>query len=256
MTSNSCFIFHFMPEFVVESYSGYFSPSATDCHIEEYLSIRELLQKAFDKSAYSKEYPYNTDCLNIRCAHNMDEQYTIIEFAPREEEDQAYAVMAIILSVFEESRYYTIEESTIHSGIYQLYHTEVGRHSLLRQSWDHIPTVKEMIEAVSSLEIDCEKFAARIEKLQSDLKQAKVSYHDLCQRLESAEAPYRKTRIVDGCEQEYIDFDEWEATDEDCFFDYCSAEGGAFCAIQELDDEISRMQSYLQKKRQEHNTHI
>ena len=172
MTPNSCFIFRFLPELVAMPYTDYSAPAAPDFTIEELLDSPELLQRAYEDSFYSEDYHYDISRLTIHKSGDIDEIFHIIEFAPREEEDQTYAVKAVVHTIFDESSYYTVEESAVRPGKYQLCHPEVNRHSLLRLSWDHIPTDEELIEAVSTLGIDFEKLTSHIDMLEADFKQA------------------------------------------------------------------------------------
>lgn len=225
MTPNSCFIFHFLPELVSEPYTNYYAPYAPDFTVDELLDLPKLLQQAYDDSLYSEDYPYDTSRLTIRKSGDIDETFHIIEFAPREEEDQTYAVKAVVHTIFDESSYFTVEESTVRPGKYLLCHPEVGRHSLLRQSWDHIPTDEELIEVVSTLGIDFDKLTSHIDMLEADFKQASASYREFRERQKHAVNENDEGNLLVGC-----------------------ADHSAFSALEMLDYEISRKQSFLKKK--------
>lgn len=230
MTPNSCFIFRFLPELVLEPYTNYYAPYAPDFTVDELLDLPKHLQQAYDDSLNSEDYPYDTSRLTIRKSGDIDETFHIIEFAPREEEDQTYAVKAVVHTIFDESRYYTVEESAARPGKYLLCHPEVGRHSLLRQSWDHIPTDEELIEAVSTLGINFDKLRSHIDMLEADYKQASASYREFRERQKHAAEGNDEDNLLVGC-----------------------ADHSAFSALEMLDYEISRKQSFLQKKLQECN---
>lgn len=227
MTANTCFIFHFLPKIVAEPYIDHSSPYAPDFAIEDLLELPGRLQQAYNESPYGKEFPYDTSRLKIRQSGDIDEIFQVIEFAPREVDDRAYAVRGIVHTIFDESCYYTVEENVVSPGKYLLCHPEDDRHSIMSQSWDHIPSDEELIEVVSTFGLDFEKLASHIEMLEANYKQASKSYREFQERQKLAKAVDADDLLV-GC-----------------------AEHGAFSALEMLDYEISRKQSFLQKKLQE-----
>lgn len=253
MTPNSCFIFHFMPSLVAEPYIDGSGPDALDFEADEVLDLPDLLQLAYDDSTYSGRYPYDTSRLTIRKHGKYDKMFRVIEFAPREEDDVTYAVRAIVQTVYSENRYYTVEESASRPGRYLLCRPEVGRHVLLRVAWNHIPTDEELIEAVSSLEPSLEEPPIPLEVMQTDFTKASNAYHELQQRIRAIEAPYRRKRVRDGKEEEYIDYDAWEAADEDSMMTYGSAEHNAFSNLEFLESEIRLKETFLRRKLKEGN---
>lgn len=228
MTANTCFIFHFLPKIVAEPYIDYSSPYTPDFTVEDLLDLPKRLQQAYDESPYGKDYPYDISCLTIRKSVDLDETFQIIDFAPREVDDNAYAVKGVVHTVFNEySYYYTVEERAESPGRYFLCHPEIGRHSFMSLSWEHIPTDEELIEVVSTLGLDFDNLASHINMLEANYKEASKSFREFRERRKLA-----------------------ETTDEDDLLVGC-AEHGAFSALEMLDYEISRKQSFLQKKLQE-----
>jgi len=63
-------------------------------------------------------------------------------------------------------------------------------------------------------------------------------FRDFQRRKYEAEAPYRKTRIVNGKEQTYIDYDAWEAADSDEFLQWGLADFNGFNGIDLLEFDI------------------
>lgn len=232
MTSNSYFIFHFLPQLVVKPFVDHSRSYAQKFTIENLLDLPDRLQQAYEESPYSEEFPYDTSRLTIRKPSDIDDEETfqIIEFAPRKECDLTYAVKAVVHTVFEESSYYTVEECAACPGLYLLCHPEVDCHSLLCQSWDHIPTDEELIEAVSALGLDFDRLAAHIDMLKADFDQSCKSYHEFRERQKEALDKDDDDNLLIGC-----------------------AEFNAFNALDMLDEEIARKQSFLQKKLQEYN---
>lgn len=230
MTPNYFFIFIFLPEVVANPYIDKSEPFEQKFTIEDLLDFPEYLQQAYDKVFLSAAFPYDMSRLTIRKSQKEEETFQIIEFAPREEEDQLYAVKAVVHTVFDESNYYTVEERADRPGKYLLCHPMHDRHPILHQSWNHIPTDEELIEAVSSLRLDFEKLTSHIDMLKANYKQATALYREFCE-----------------CQKRSAD-----DNDDDEFLRGC-ADFSAFNALEMLDDEISRKQSFLQKKLQECN---
>ena len=74
------------------------------------------------------------------------------------------------------------------------------------------------------------------------------SFSEFQERKRKAEAPYVRTRVRNGREETYIDYDAWEEADEDSMFTYGMADFNGFNALDMMQYDIDLKIAYMNQR--------
>jgi len=84
-----------------------------------------------------------------------------------------------------------------------------------------------------------------LEELLAEYDELCKSHHEFRLKIKEVAAPYSHTIIVNGKEQTIIDYDRWEAEDEDSFWAYGCADFNSSSAFNNLEWEIDLKVAFM-----------